>query len=239
MSDSTSVSLGCGIAALQALSGVDAVISDLPSGETRAQFDKRPDLDAFNRAIWRALKPDGVAVLMASNLGFAHELTGAVDHFRYEIVWEKTRATGFYNSGIRPLKCHEYLMVFSRVQGTYNPQMTEGHNPINPASRSNGHGENYGRGNQVTKSRAGATDRYPRSVIKTKTVGTTSPIRTHPQQKPAELMDWIISTYSNPGDLVVDPFAGSGATLNSAIRLGRLAMGWDNCERFATKALYD
>ena len=124
-------------------------------------------------------------------------------------------------------------MLF-RSQGAYTPQMRQDVGPIN---------QNYGRGSTGEnychavggRTRQGVTDRFPWSVLTFPSIGTTSPIRRHPQQKPVDLLRWLVRSYSNPGDLVVDPYAGSGSTGLAAEAEGRLFLGWDTDPRFGTK----
>ena len=232
-----SVQLGDGIKGLLSLEPGSAslVLSDLPSGETRAPFDKKADLIELWPAIWSALKPSGVACLMASSLGFASELQlSMLKAFRYDLIWRKSLATGHLNAQHRPLRIHEFVLVFSRDSKTYyQPQMLETGRAIHAATRTS-HGQNYGPHTKITKSRAGATDRYPVSVLDFSSVGTSSPDRVHPQQKPVDLMMWLVSTYTQPGDLVVDPYAGSGSTGKAAKMLERRFVGWDTSPRFAS-----
>lgn len=229
--------LGDGIAGLRSLPDgtADLLLTDPPSGETQAKFDQRVDLAAFWSAAWRALKPNGIAVLFASSLAFAAELRASQERqFRYDLIWAKSAATGHLNASHRPLRGHEFILVFFRAPGTYNAQMTTGHGPIHAVRRTSHHSENYGKFTRATDSRAGATDRYPVSVLRFASVGTSSKARVHPQQKPIPLLRWLVRTYSNPGDLVVDPFAGSGSC--GAAALGdesRRWRGWDSSPRFA------
>ena len=229
------ITLGDGIDGLCSLEGgsVSLLLSDLPSGETQAEFDTPPDLERFWAAAWHALKPDGVAVLMASSFRFAARVVESQqNHFRYDLVWSKSLATGHLNAKHRPLRAHEFLLVFSRAVGAYHPQMVEGASPIHAARRRAYHGENYGPQTAVTYSRAGATDRYPISVLEFASVGTSSKERTHPQQKPEPLLRWCVRTYSNSDELVVDPYAGSGSTGRAALAEGRRFVGWDSSPRF-------
>lgn len=209
-----------------------AIVSDLPSGETHAEFDKKTDLNSFWPAAWHVLRGDGVAVLMASSLRFASELiTSQKRYFRHDLIWSKSLATGHLNARRAPLRAHEFILVFSRRPSTFHPQMVQGASPIHAARRAH-HGENYGAQTRVTPSRAGATDRYPTSVLEFSSVGTSSKARRHPQQKPESLLRWIIRSYSNPGELIVDPYAGSGSAGNAAIAEGRIFLGWDSSPRF-------
>lgn len=233
------VHLGDGLVGLRSLRGEAAlVLSDLPSGETRAPHDDAPDLEALWPAIWSALRPDGSAVLMASSLRFAAKLLASQpDAYRYDLVWAKSIAVGFLNARARPLRAHEFLLVFSRAQGIYNPQMTAGHPPISSNFREAGrrlgrNSVNYDigprtNGRDAGRARTGATDRFPQSVLTMGSVGVRDPQRVHPQQKPDALMEHCVRTYSSPGDLVVDPFAGSGTTGRAALACGRRFVGWD------------
>jgi site-specific DNA-methyltransferase (adenine-specific) len=230
----TNVQLGDGIQGLASLprGSVDLVLSDLPSGATQAAFDEQPSLPALWSAIWWALKDNGVAVLMASSLRFAAQLIESQPNaFRYDLIWSKSLATGQLNANKAPLRSHEYILVFYRSPGTYNKQMITGASPIHAARRGH-HGENYGSVTGVRNSRKGATDRFPVSVLEFASVGTSSTDRSHPQQKPVPLLRWLIRTYSNAGDLVVDPFAGSGSTGVAAQAEGRDARMWDSSPRF-------
>jgi site-specific DNA-methyltransferase (adenine-specific) len=237
------VELGDGLAGLRSLpaASVALVLSDLPSGETRAEHDRPPDFAVLWPAIWHALRPDGVAVLMASNLRFAARLLESQPRrFRYDLVWNKSIAVGFLNARHRPLKAHEHVLVFSRAVGTYHPQRTNGHGPIHTNGGRGALGSaNYGIGQAVDAegrplgvSRAGATDRYPRSVLAFGSLGIRDRRRRHPQQKPVDLLRWCVRTYSDAGDLVADPYAGSGSTGEAARAEGRGFRGWDVNPRY-------
>lgn len=232
------VRLGDGIEGLLGLAAgsADLILSDLPSGETRAPFDRRPDLSRLWPAAWRALRPGGIVIFMASSLSFASQLLESQRRFfRYEVVWHKSLATAHLNARRRPLRAHEYALVFWREAGggIYRPQMVSGATPIHRARRFS-NGENYGPSSKFgpVESRAGATDRYPTTVLEFGSVGTSSRERTHPQQKPVPLLRWFVETYARPGDLVVDPYAGSGSTGRTALECGRRFLGWDDCPRF-------
>jgi site-specific DNA-methyltransferase (adenine-specific) len=262
------VHLGCGLTGLGTLepTSVGLVLSDLPSGETRAPFDSKilaPDLPIFWARAWRCLKPRGNVVLIASSLPFAAELIASQgEQYRYDLVWSKTIKTGFLNSKHRPLRSHEFILVFSRGAGTYNVQMQQSSvpvssngdkgslgsenygsgrfKPINPNSGRGSSGENYdtsgsASGGTKGKSRVGATDRFPSSVLHFGSLGVRHKDRRHPQQKPEALLRYLVRTYSKPGELVVDPLAGSGSTGVAALAEGRSFKGWDSDPRFGNQ----
>lgn len=236
------VQLGCGIAGMLALDPGSAhlVLVDLPSGETSAEFDAPLDLPRFWSAAWHALAEDGQAVCIASSIRFAASVIASqAAHFRYDLVWEKSLAVGFLSAKHRPLRAHEFVLLFSRKPGTYNPVMLDGFVPISRNNRdvlprsTQKTTESYG-GSKAKRglARAGATDRFPRSVLHFGSVPTTSSARTHPHQKPEALLVYLVRQYSNPGDLIVDPCAGSGSAGLAAISQGRRFLGWDVSPRF-------
>jgi hypothetical protein len=218
---------GCGIEGLRGLApgSVDLVFSDLPSGETRAHFDNPIDLAAFWPAAWACLKPSGAVVLMASSLRFAAEVIASEPKaYRYDVVWEKGRATGHLNAAKAPMRAHEFILVFYRKHGTYNPQKTTGHELVR-CSPSEAQSANYGR---VRGTEYESAERYPRSVVEfTAMANSGSAARRHPQQKPIPLLQWVVRTYTNQGELIAEPCAGSGSMGVAAIGEGREYVGWD------------
>lgn len=236
---------GDGLAGLESLDpgSVNLVLSDLPSGETAANFDVKPDLARLWPAVWRALKPNGNVVFMASSLRFAAELvTSQPNAYRYDLVWPKSIATGFLNAKHRPLRAHEFTLVFFRNRGEFHPQMLEtGVRIHRNTTRGRSHGENYGAAimSKSGLARAGATDRFPTSVLKFKCLGVRHPSRVHPQQKPDDMFRYLVRSYSSPGGLVVDPYAGSGTTDRAATDEGRRSICWEIQERFAVRKQAD
>ena len=195
---------------------IDMVFADLPFGTTKCSWDSIIDLSELWKHYKRIIKPNGAILLFAQTpfdkiLGCSN-----LEWLRYEWIWEKTQATGFYNAKKMPMKAHENILVFYKKLPTYNPQKTEGHKPINTYTKKAevcNKTEVYGKVKQDI-SGGGETDRYPRSVQvfssdkqKTKLNGTI-----HPTQKPLLLCEYMIETYTNEGDLVLDNVAGSGTT---------------------------
>lgn len=142
--------------------------------------------------------------------------------YRYDLVWHKTTPTGFLNAKKAPLRNHELILIFSPMplgKHTYNPQKTYGHaRKVSKASSKAGCKETelYGKAGLTTYD---STERYPLSVMTFKTDRQKSAI--HPNQKPVELLRYLIRTYTNPGDAVMDPVAGSGTTGIAAYEEGR------------------
>lgn len=199
---------------------VDLVLCDLPYGTTRNKWDAvipfAPLWDAYRRVcrgavVLTAQAPFSVA-LAASNLS----------EFRYEWIWEKTEATGHLNAKRMPMKAHENILVFYRTLPTFNPQKTTGH--ARKTSRSDAARDAstcYGR--QAGLKAYDSTERYPRSVLLFSTDKQRAAL--HPTQKPVALMDYLIRTYTDPGDCVLDNCMGSGSTGVAAIRCNRRFVG--------------
>jgi site-specific DNA-methyltransferase (adenine-specific) len=143
---------------------------------------------------------------------------------RYEWVWEKTTATGHLNAKRMPMKAHENVLVFYDKLPTYNPQKTFGHKPVNSYTKHQDDGTNYGR-TKVGVSGGGSTERYPRSVQVFPTDKQKQAL--HPTQKPVALLEYLIRTYSNEGDTILDNAMGSGSTGAAALNTGRSFIGME------------
>ena len=199
---------------------IDCVIADPPYGSTQNRWDVVLPFDWMWRELARVCR--GPVVLTAiqpfSSLLVASNPRG----FRHEWIWEKNKGSGHLNCKRAPLRCHESVLVFGPTGAVYNPQMTSGHKPGNYAKRTT-FTSNYG-AQREAEPYGGQTDRYPRSVQRFDVVNNDSPDRVHPTQKPLPLMEYLVATYSNPGDKILDFCAGSGTTGVAAQRLGRDAL---------------
>lgn len=206
---------------------VDMVLADLPFGTTRQHWDKVIDPVALWREYRRVVKPDGAIVLFAKPPFDKVLAASNLPMYRYDWIWEKTRATGHLNANRMPLQAHEYICVFYQRQPEYHPQKTEGHKPVN-AYYTRHSGECYG-GADKRQSGGGNTDRHPRSVIKCAPVPNSE--RRHPNQKPLELLVPLILTYTSPGQVVLDNTMGSGVTVEACLQTGRLAIGMEKVSK--------
>lgn len=194
---------------------VDMVLCDLPYGTTQNKWDTVIPFEPLWASYWRLLKANGPAVLTAQ-CPFDKALGASqIRHLKYEWIWEKTKATGHLNAKKQPMKAHENILAFYKSQCTYNPQNTvTGLNIRNDRKNKAGNG-NYG---TVSANEYFQTvGNFPRSVIQ---IGIEiKPI--HPTQKPVALFEYLIRTYTNPGELVLDNCAGSGTMAIAAIQSGR------------------
>lgn len=171
---------------------------------------------------YKRIVKDNGAILLFAQTPF-DKILGASnpDMLRYEWIWEKTQATGHLNANKMPMKAHENILVFYKKLPMYNPQMTEGHTPIHSYTKyvsTQNNTEIYGRMNREI-SGGGETTRYPRSVLTFASDKQTCYI--HSTQKPVAVCEYMIKTYTNEGDVVLDNCAGSMTTAVAAINTNR------------------
>ncbi len=207
---------------------VDLLLTDPPFAITALEWDKPVDWPLFWGEAHRACTLKAAMVLFASGK-FTNDLINSNrKYYRYELIWEKTMPTGFLSAKQRPLRSHENVLVFIRkyMQSVYHPQMIAG--KVHQRGSGNSVAKHY---STVRRAPSGKSNLfYPRSVIRfTNARGARS---LHPTQKNLELMEWLVRTYSNRGQVVLDCFAGSGTTLVAALRNGRRAIGVDSSEKF-------
>lgn len=217
---------------------IDMIACDLPYGVTaRNRWDVPIDLDPLWCAYRRVIKASGAIVLTAT-MKFAVDLISSnPTMFRYEIVWKKNKPTGFLNANRMPLRQHELILVFYKRLPTYNPQKTAGHPPVNRFTKHTSDGPCYGKTRRGIRG-GGQTDRHPTSIWEIAVTNNDSKEHVHPTQKPVELFERIIRTYTNPGDVVLDNCIGSGTTAIAAVRSGRRWIGMESSKkwyRHATK----
>lgn len=201
---------------------VDLVLADLPYGTTRCAWDSVIPLEPLWREYRRVCSG---AILLFAQTPFDKVLGASnLRDLRYEWIWEKTNATGHLNAKKAPMKAHENVLVFYRKQPTYNPQKTDGH--VRKVAAKWGDGSPvYGK--QVLDGKIyDSTERYPRSVQVFASDKQRSKL--HPTQKPLALCEYLIRTYTNPGDTVLDNCMGSGTTGRACLNTGRNFVGIEN-----------
>lgn len=186
---------------------VDLVLADIPYGTTQCKWDSVLDMQMMWEHLYRISKPSAAIILFSAQPFTSVLVASNLRDWRTEWVWEKGNATGFLNAKKQPLRAHENIEVFYRRQPTYNPQMTEGHER-KTSKRKSVNSECYGKALNLTE--YDSTKRYPRDVqffSSDKQKGNF-----HPTQKPVSLMRYLIETYSNAGETVLDFTMGSGTT---------------------------
>ena len=197
---------------------VDAVICDLPYGVTRNKWDSVLPMSILWGQYKRVIKDNGIIILFAQGLFSANLMLSNKEMYRYSLVWEKTTPTGFLNANRQPLRSHEDILVFYKKQPTYNPQKTKGHERKTSKSKAidSESSSNYGAHGAKEYD---STERFPKSVLKFATDKQKGHF--HPTQKPVSLLEYLIKTYTNEGDLILDNTAGSGSTGVAAQNLNR------------------
>ena len=201
---------------------VDMILCDLPYGTTKCRWDTPLPLDELWEQYLRVTKERAAIVLTASQPFTSVLICSNLKHYRYNWVWEKSKASGYLNAKRMPLKAHEEVCIFYKKPPIYNPQFWES----TPYNKGEAHRptEVYGKQKSVLVKSDG--QRYPRSVQYFKTAESEGKTR-HATQKPLALFEYMIETYTNPGDLVLDSCIGSGTTAVAAKRLKRNYIGID------------
>lgn len=203
---------------------IDLILTDLPYEITsRNSWDKIIDPDALWKEYRRIIKSIGIIILTGWGLFSARMILSAPDLYKYTLIWKKNKPRGFLNAKKQPLRTHEDILVFYNKQPTYNPQFTYGHEPVHSyrhSSCSNNYGES-----KIGFAGGGSTKRYPTSIVEIPVVNNDSSDRYHPTQKPIELGEYLIRTYTNDGDIVLDNCRGSGSFLIAAQNAGRNYIG--------------
>lgn len=210
---------------------IDLVLCDLPYGSlTQNSWDKLIDPVRLWEQYRRIIKNNGAIVLTGQGKFSARMIMTAEDIYRYSLVWKKNKPRGFLNAKKQFLRVHENIDIFYQSQPTYNPQKTSGHKPVNSYTKNTSDGTNYGKTKLGIKG-GGSTDRYPTSVISIPVVNNEDKDKYAPTQKPVALGEYLIKTFSNEGDLILDNACGSGSFLVAAKKCKRNFIGIDNDEK--------
>lgn len=202
---------------------IDLILSDLPYGTTRNKWDTVIPFKSLWAQYERIIKDAGAIILFADGLFTAQLIQSNAKLWRYNLIWDKGQGTDFLNSNVKPLKCHEDIVVFYKKKPTYNKQFWFS-KPYKVTSGSRS--ENYDDYAPVTTESDGR--RNPLTVLRF----YRDREKLHPTQKPIALLEYLIRTYSNEGDTVLDSCFGSGSTLIAAINAKRACVGFEKEERY-------
>lgn len=219
---------------------IDCIICDLPYGvlnqnNKHAKWDQIIPLDKLWEQYLRIIKPTSAIVLFSQGMFTAELMMSQPKLWRYNLIWDKSRVTGFLNARRMPLRCHEDICVFYDKLPTYNPQMTK----CLPHQRNHSRGKNlkeetnrcYGNFNRAEE--IITDEKYPRSIV---SIPNKIQGNIHPTQKPVELISWFVRTYSNPNDIVLDNCMGSGTTAIACIQEQRHYIGFEMDRGFFEKS---
>ena len=200
---------------------IDMILADLPYGTTACKWDTIIPFEPLWEQYKRIVKPNGAIVLTASQPFTSALVMSNPKMFKYEWIWEKSKAVGYLNSKIMPLIAHENIVVFSQGKTTYNAQKTSGHAPYNKG-KSHRPTDVYGKQVEVLVKNDDGT-RHPRTVQYFKTAENEGKL--HPTQKPVALFEYLIKTYTNEGDVVLDNTFGSCSTGIACLNTNRKFIG--------------
>lgn len=210
---------------------VDMVLCDLPyevlnKSNKNAQWDRLLPFDKLWEQYERVIKDNGAIVLFAQGMFTAQLMMSNPKLWRYNLVWDKILISGFLNARRMPLRSHEDICVFYKELPTYNPQMREG-KPIHSKGMAYKDKELtnncYGSLGATDDSRKGSTEKYPTSIVRFQKPHPS--IAVHPTQKPVELCEYLIKTYTNEGDTILDNTMGSGSTMVACVNARRNGIG--------------
>ena len=210
---------------------IDLLLTDFPYGtlnKSRNEWDRVIDYDKFWKHIKIICKPNAAIVSTAAQPFTSVLISTNYAWFKYCFVWEKSKATGYLNAKKQPMRAHEDIVVFYNKQPTYNPQMTVG-KPYDKGTAIRD-AEQYGKQTKAVHVKNEEGTRYPRSVLYFKTAEDEG--KYHPTQKPIALYEYLINTYSNEGDTILDPFMGSGTTGVACVNTNRNFIGIEKEENY-------
>ena len=205
---------------------VDMILCDLPYGKTKNVNDKPLPFNILWKHYKRIIKDNGAIVLFGQGTFYTDLINSNLKMFRYDLVWNKQLTSGFLNANRMPLRQHEQIAVFYKKLPTYNPQFSKGqplHSKGNSYKSKPIKNQNYGKFHSTDDSRAGSTDKYPTSIL---SFAKPHPsVAKHRTEKPVELLEYLIKTYTNEGDIVVDNCMGSGSTGVACVNTNRDFIG--------------
>lgn len=207
---------------------IDLVITDLPYGKTKNKRDKIIPFEKMWEEVERVTKDNTAIIFFSQGIFYVDLVNSNRKNFRYDIIWDKVLVSGHLNASRMPLRTHEQLAVFYKKMPTYNPQFTQGI-PLHSVGKIKGKPIKNGKQNNNygtfinNDERAGSTEKFPKSIQKFQKPHPSLGI--HPTAKPVELLEWLIKTYSNEGDTVLDFCMGSGSTGVACVNTKRNFIG--------------
>ena len=209
---------------------IDLLLTDFPYGtlNKRNEWDTIIDYPKFWEHVDRICKPNCAVISTAAQPFTSVLIASNYKDFKYTMVWEKSKATGYLNAKKQPLRAHEDIVVFYKKQPTYNPQMTQG-TPYDKGKAVRDT-EAYGVQTKEVHVKNDTGLRYPRSVIYFKTAEGEG--KYHPTQKPVSLYEYLVCTFSNENDTVLDPCMGGGTTGIACVNSSRNFIGIEREEKY-------
>ena len=207
---------------------IDMILCDLPYGKTQCKWDVIIPFEELWSQYNRIVKENGAVVLFGTEPFSSLLRLSNIKNFKYDWIWDKVKGTGFLNAKKQPMRNHEIISVFYKKQCLYNPQKTTGHNLKKSFRASYLQTDVYGRMNNDYFYQS--TERYPRSIQIFSTDMQNSSF--HPTQKPVALLEYLIKTYTNEGETVLDNCMGSGSTGVACVNTRRNFIGMELEEKY-------
>lgn len=186
---------------------IDMILCDLPYGTTQNKWDSVLPLDLLWQQYERIIADNGCIVLTADGIFTGALIMSNPKWFKYKLIWDKKSTSGFLNAKKMPLRRHEDILIFAKGKTTYNPIMEERGNPRKKGGYVGGNKGTYGSYKEDVKFN---NEYYPTSIIEISNANQKA--KQHPTEKPVALFEYLIKTYTNEGDTVLDNCAGSGTT---------------------------
>ena len=199
---------------------VDMILADPPYGTTACKWDSVIPFDLMWIELKRVIKSNGAIVMMASQPFTSVLVCSNIKMFKYELIWEKDKPSDFAVAKFKTMKYHESVLIFAKCRSTYNPQMVVG-KPNHGVGKGIRRKNNESGANTATVSNKTDGLKHPRSVLKINR--ESKPV--HPTQKPVALMEYLIKTYTQEGETVLDFVMGSGTTGVACKNTGRKFIG--------------
>jgi DNA modification methylase len=205
---------------------IDAIITDPPYGTTACKWDTVIPFDAMWGRLNKLIKPNGAIVLFGSEPFSSALRMSNIKNYKYDWTWVKEQGTGFLNSKKQPLKNNEQMCVFYKKQPLYNPQMRKGFTPYK--TKKGGLSDNYRKDSVSEVITESDGERYPLNTL----AFTRDKSKQHPTQKPVALLEYLIKTYTNENETVLDFTMGSGTTGVACKNLNRNFIGIELDEKY-------
>ena len=206
---------------------VALVLTDPPYGTTACKWDSVIPFEPMWKQVWRVLKSNGAAVFTASQPFTSALVMSQVDNFKHRWVWDKVKPSSGLRAAYEPLRSTEDILAFCRTAVQYNPQKV----PKKPRAerKFDSNGDAFG-GGRVERFHDNKGEGYPKEIITISNADQTG--RVHPTQKPVALMEYLIRTYTNEGETVLDFTMGSGTTGVACMNTGRNFIGIERDEKY-------
>jgi site-specific DNA-methyltransferase (adenine-specific) len=213
---------------------VDMILCDLPYGRTQNAWDAVIPFDKMWKQYERVIKPNGCIALFCDGMFMAELMMSNKKLWKYNLVWDKVLSSGFLNANKQPLRSHEEIAIFYKTQPTYNPQKVKGQPNHSKGAPKECYNNNYGDFGFVDNSKELGDMKHPKSIITVQKPHPSTMI--HPTQKPVEILEWLINTYTNAGETVLDTCMGSGSTGVACVNTKRNFIGMEMNEEYFNKA---